>query len=334
MKFAMRGCHPSLRNSPGRVKLTPRAQIIFAIYYASAGAYAVYSAFTDSGLYAYLFQLELDTIGSAEKTVTFLLTLLVLMAPLWAIANVVGRLTPSLIWASAHLSGKSEVGLQQPGLVERLNRPVKNLSWTAVLVATTIPILVGAVLFPVIYYSGLRDGQEKVYPVDLTSGIGDLPKGAKFADVKGTMEQSYRLMFKSTFNTVTVSHELFAPITGGGWTPADPIRYFVRDKSYEVAGRTEWPEAFGKKGVTQFTGAISGPLPAYVEREYRAKGLKLAASYSVIEWNHLPDHDGLSPLEDAELASGVCLLAGVGMFLMMTMAKVMVTSKRASLVGQ
>jgi hypothetical protein len=65
-----------------------------------------------------------------------------------------------------------------------------------------------------------------------------------------------------------------------------------------------------------------------VEREYQSKGLKLAASYSVIEWNHLPDRDGSSPSTDAELVSGFCLFIGVCMFLMMTIVRVMVPRMR------
>ena len=334
MKFAIQGSRPSLRNSPGRwltpwFRMTPPAQIIWAIYCAAAFAYTMYSATTESGLDAYLIRLELDTFGAAEEALTAVLTLGVLVAPLWAITRAVGRFAPSLVWASADDSNQSEAGLRERGLMDRMQRPVQSVSWTVVLVATAIPILVGAVLFPVIYYSGQRDRQETVYPIDLTSGIADLPKGARFADVKGRMEQSYRLAFKHTFNTATVSHELFAPITGGGWTPADPIRYFVRDVSYEDGrGRKEWPEEFRKKGIAQFSGKISRSLPAFVEREYQSKGLKLAASYSVIEWNHLPDRDGSSPSVDAELASGFCLFVAVCMFLMMTIVRVMVPRMR------
>ena len=333
MKFAIPGSGRSLRNSPGRwltpwFRMTPPAQTIWAIYCVAAFAYTMYSATTESGLDAYLIRLELDIIGAAEQTLTALLTFGILLAPLWAITKAVGRLAPSLVWASADTSNQSEAGLRKPGFMDRLNRPVQNVSWTVVLVATGIPILVGAVLFPVIYYSGQRDRQEKVYAIDLTSGIADLPKNAKFADVKGRMEQSYRLTFKHTFNT-TVSHELFAPITGSGWTPADPIRYFVRDLSYEDGqGRKEWPEEFRKSGIVQFSGKISRSLPAFVEREYQSKGLKLAASYSVIEWNHLPDRDGSSPSTDAELVSGFCLFIGVCMFLMMTIVRVMVPRMR------
>jgi hypothetical protein len=311
--------------------MTPLFKTIWAIYWIAALVYVLYAG-TESGLGAYLFKLELDIIGAGEEVLTGLLTFGILLMPLWAITRILGKLSPSLVWTPADIANRPE---RSPA--GRMNRPVRSLSWKAVLGFTAIPILVGAVLLPVIYYTEQRDRQEKVYAIDLTAGVADLPKGARFVELTGLMAQTYTLTFKSTFNSSTVSHELFAPIIGHEWTPADPVRYFVRAKSYDdPAGNVQWPRAYGKKDLAQFYGRINTSLPAYVEAEYRSKGLKLDPSYSVIAWEDRPDRgpdrrldqQGSPPFEDAELYSGICMLFAVPLFLTMFLAKIMIVRMR------
>jgi hypothetical protein len=309
--------------------MTPLFQTIWAVYCLAALVYTLYSATTESGLDAYLLRLEMNIIGGAEEVLTALLAFGVLLAPLWAITRVVEKLAPSLVWASADTHDQFEAGLAKPGLMGHLNRPVQTVSWKVVLVVTAIPILVGAVLFPVMHYSEQRDRQEKVHSIDLTSGLADLPKGAKFVDLTGLVDHSYVLTFKRTFNSSVVSQELFAPVTGNGWTPADPVLYFVRDVSYEdPQGKTHFPDAFRRKGAARFSGEISRSLPAYVESEFRSKGLKLGAAYSVIELKNLPDRQSTASSGEPELAAGFCLFVAVCMFVMMMLVRIMMPRMR------
>ncbi|SPF41843.1 membrane hypothetical protein [Candidatus Sulfopaludibacter sp. SbA4] len=241
-----------------------------AVYSLAAIAYAMYSIGAESGLYGYVMILEMDTIGMAEKTITALLTFGVLFAPFGAIIWIAGNLAPSLVWAP---------GPPKSGLMERLNQPVRSVSWRMIFLVTAIPILAGVLICPVLYHSEQRDQNQKIYPIDLTSGGGDPAKDAKFAQVTGLMARQYALSFKRTFNTVTKSHEMFAPLTGNAWTHADPVRYFVRVESYEDGqGKVEWPVELRQSGPARFSGKISRSLPAYVESEFRSKGLKIGPS--------------------------------------------------------
>ena len=52
-----------------------------------------------------------------------------------------------------------------------MNRPVQQVSWKAVFEVIAIPILVAAVLSPVMYLSSQRDQRETVYPINLTPGL-------------------------------------------------------------------------------------------------------------------------------------------------------------------
>ena len=69
-------------------------------------------------------------------------------------------------------------------------------------------------------------------------------------------------------------------------------------------------------------------LPTFVEKDYRSKGLKIAAVYWVVEWKDLPDPGAPPSSDGALLAAGFCLLVAVFLFLMMVIAKVAVTQMR------
>jgi len=53
----------------------------------------MYSVITESGLYPYVFQLEMDRIGAAEAISAGVLTFCVLAAPLLAITSIVGKIS-------------------------------------------------------------------------------------------------------------------------------------------------------------------------------------------------------------------------------------------------
>jgi hypothetical protein len=256
--------------------MTVRFQLIWILYALAALIYTVFGMVTHSGLNGYLMKLELDTFGAAEDHITALVVFFALFIPLAAITVIVEKLAPSLIWNYAPTAN------QKPEPLDRLNRPLQHVSWKAVLVVTAIPLVIGAVLVPMFYFSDQQDQQEKVYAVDLTSGAEDLPKEAKFVELTGVMARSYAFTLKSTLNG-SVSYELFAPITGKGWTPADPVRYFVR-------------------------------------HEFRSNGLKLSSSYAVIDWRELPNHQVPSDSDNA-LMAGV-FSGGIAVIVFIVMAAV------------
>lgn len=318
------GPGPRPTSSPGRLaqlfRMTPGFAVFAVVYCIAALIYALYSMGTESGLYDYVMKLEMEIAGIAEQTITGLVTFGLVLAPLFAIIRIAGNLAPSLVWAP---------GLPKPELMEHLNRPAQRVSWRTILVVTAIPILAGTVLCPVMYYSEQRDQNEKIYPIDLTAGGVDPATDAKFVKVTGLIARQYALSFKRTFNTVTKSHEVFAPLTGSDWTDADPVRYFVRAESYEDSqGKVEWPDEFRHSGAGQFSGKIGRSLPAYVETEFLSKGLKIGPLYSVIELKNLPDPHASVYSSWAAITAGICLLVAVFEFLMMAMVRFMVANKQ------
>ena len=297
--------------------MTPRFQVIWAVYFIAALAYMAYGVATGSGLPAYLERLEMDIIGMAEDHITVVLTFGLLIAALWVLTRITGRLAPSLVWAPPGAPNQSEAGLPTSSLLGKLNRPVQRVSWKAVFVITAIPLLIGAVISPVVYYSDQRNQHERIYPIDLTSGVADPPRNAKFVELTGLVARSYALSYKHSDSSTPSLYELFVPVTGEGWTPADPVRYFVTISAYEASlgkGDVEWPDAFRQGSAAHFSGKISRSLPSYVESRYRSKGLRLAPTYSVIEWDTFPDHK-VSSSFDAKVAAGICLVgAGIAFF--------------------
>jgi type VI secretion system protein ImpC len=281
----------------------------------------MYGMITQSALGAYLMKLELEIIGTGGEVLTFFLAFGILLSPLWVITGILGKLAPSLVWITEDVPGLSHASRSKPGLMDWMDRPAAGIPWKAVLGVAAIPILVGAALFPIIFYSEQRDLQEKVYSIDLTSNAVGLPKGAKFVELTGQLAHLYTLFYKNTTNYVTVSHDLYAPVTSRDWTPRDPVRFFVHLKRYENAGNVEWPDAFQQKGSAVFYGRVSASLPAFVESKLRSKGLKLGPSYSLIEWE---DRDRrVSPSDDAKLWSGYCMLLAIPLLLMMVLAKLL-----------
>jgi hypothetical protein len=303
---------------PPLQRMTRQFQIIWIVGMAAALAYSIYSTVAESGLAAYIMQLELRIAGAAAMKITLLVTLFVLLAPLVAITAIVAKIAPSQVWMGAESRNRSTLGP-----FERLNRPlqVQHISWKVVFVVTAVPLVVGAVVSPILHYLDQRDQQEKVYSIDLKWDVTPPPPGTRFVEVTGLMARSHALIFKRTLNG-SDSYEVFAPITNYRWTPADPVRYIVRQESPVSDGQAQWPEVFRERGVAQISGKISHSLPAFVASEFRSKGLKLGPSYTVIDWQELPDHR-VPYSGDATVAAVICLIIAGWALLMMVVVKFM-----------
>lgn len=307
--------------------MTRQFRMVSAIYVIVALVYSGSSAVTESGLAGYVLKLEMDIIGIAEVFTTLPLTMFLLLLPFGAMMWIVEKLAPSRLWIYAD----AEADFHDPSFTERMNRPLTNVSWKAVFMVTAIPVVVGAILYPSLYYSTQREQAEKVYPINLASGVADTPKNAKFVDLTGMVAHSYAVVFKtiSTKREIDDVYELFAPITGAGWTPAEPVRYFVRyEPSERSGGKVVWPEAFRQRGAVTFSGKISRSLPSYVESKFRSKGLQVDPSYSVIEYRK-----GKASYDRAPLAGGICLMFAAFAFVVMLMVKFRVALTRKRLQG-
>lgn len=196
--------------------------------------------------------------------------------------------------------------------VEPVSKPVWPYPWKTAWAALFLPIALGAVLYPIAKSSNERDRRATIYAVDLTSGSAAFPEDARFVRVTGVLARSFALTFKKHFpgpGSRTSSYrddlyEIFAPLTGVGWTPADPVRYFVRHE-VEAYPHAQWPGAFRVRGAAQFSGKLSPSLPWFAENHFRSQGLKLAPPYTVIEWKDLP-------VEPSDPVGAWIILTGLG----------------------
>jgi hypothetical protein len=86
----------------------------------------MYGAFTQSGLPAYIMQLELWLTGWSETKITILLTVFVLFMLLSGILRIYGRLATSLSWVGGTDPNWVGPAVPDPNLMARLNRRPTN----------------------------------------------------------------------------------------------------------------------------------------------------------------------------------------------------------------
>jgi hypothetical protein len=259
--------------------MTPRFQLVYVVVMAATMAYAIYGFATETGVAGYLIRKEAAFNGTVALKLTIVLTWLVFFLPFAAIFKIVEIVAPSLVLKDPNAQYK-------PGIMERLHslRHPYHVSWKAILVVCAIPIVVGVGIVPAYYYLA-HWSEDKVYPLDLNSRGAAPANNAKHVEVTGTIRQPYVLTYEQTRG----GYVHFSPITGDAWTPADPVRYFVRMETQQR--RAAWPEAFRRGDLAKFRGRIGRPLPDFVESRYRSMGLQFGSGYSVIEWNDAPVHN-------------------------------------------
>src|SRR5262249_39031397 len=106
--------------------------------------------------------------------------------------------------------------------------------------------------------------------------------------------------------------DVYAPLTGPGWVPSEPIRYVLHFETHNLDNnhKPALPADFLSGEVSPFPGKLSASTPVIVREEFRDHGLKLAHGYRVLDWMELPDNKVPSKgrFDDA-------ILSGVGSFL-------------------
>lgn len=259
-------------------RLSPRFQVIYYIYFGVTFAYTLYSSALETGLAGYLLKIELELFGRAEVFGTGLLMTFGWLVIFLVIAKIAGKFFPSLVW---HHSDSTRI-TRRPG----------SITWKMILSICAIPILLGAVAAPAVYVWEHQDDHKQIYTLDLASPSAAPPKDAKFVCVTGVVARTYAVGLRITIKD-SVSHERYVPITENGWTSGNPVRNFI---IFHVPGSQEsqlqWPEEVRRRGITQICGRIGGTLSTYVEGEFRSKGLKIAAPYSVITLEDLTRTSG------------------------------------------
>ena len=263
-------------------RMTTPCTIVFVTAFAASIIYGIYAAITQTGLAGYVIKLQMDVLGHSEDSLTLGLTTVPLMMSILCLLGIGEKIAPAWVW----VSGDRQRGYD---LARMSQQPVR-ITWKWVWIITALPIVAGLVLYGVWSYTDRQDSHRKIYSVRLTSDAPVLPKEAKFVEVSGVMARRYALQYKKTEND-NVTFQLYAPITAPGWTPNQPVRYVVRhDARQAFEGDVSWPRVFEQPGIAEFSGIVGGSLPAFVESRFRSKGVRLASSCFLIDWQDLPNH--------------------------------------------
>jgi hypothetical protein len=90
-----------------------------------------------------------------------------------------------------------------------------------------------------------------------------------------------------------IDEQVFAPIAGLGWNPADPVQFVVHETIHKTIRidsdrKAESPSDFGGMGPVEFVGKIDKTLPVFITRKFAAKGLKIAPSCRVVNLTEPP----------------------------------------------
>jgi hypothetical protein len=250
--------------------LTP-IKIANYIYMGAAFVYFMYSLFTETGLCGYLMDAQLRWFGVAYYKYTILMAILILGAPAALIFTYVQRKEAPTVDAKK----KSPFGAF-------LMRPVE--SWKSLLIVSLVPALITLPIYFALIWMDQKDQLREVYKVDLNRESA-LPSGdVKFVHLTcvAQLDYKYRLGKGSSGST-----KMYAPLTGSGWTPERPIRFFIKttlSDPYDAQTRRLSIFSERKPEAATFDGRLTrNSLPTYVENEYRRTGLLIESPYFVMD---------------------------------------------------
>lgn len=263
------------------------------IYIAGAFVYMAYSEETQSGLVGYLMAREIEVRGSSTGGVAFGIGFLLLALPVFAVFAVLSRVAPQL-WQAGSGSAASYGAKTSP------------ITWKRAFAISAIPLAVAAVAVPAVYMLEQTKLKETVYTINLEHANGAVPKNGSLVLLTGIVARPYAASYRYGNQTHSRDHA-YAPLTASTWTPAEPVSFVV----HESLSVDKWdqpyrsPYDFDQTGPVRIQGRLSRSLPVLIEREFQAKGVKLAPSYLVVDQSSFPN------AEWAELAPAMTAVAGV-----------------------
>ncbi len=254
--------------------LTP-IKIVNYIYMGAAFGYFMYSLITLTGLCGNLMDAQLRWFGVIYYRITMLIALLILGAPAVLIFTYIQRKEASTADAT-----------NSSALANFLWRPVS--SWKQLLILSLAPPLIALPIYFAVIWMDHRDQQREVYKVDLNDGSA-LPSGdVKFVHLTGVvqLDYKYRLGRESSVGS-SGRTKMYVPLTGSGWTPERPIRFFINTTlSGHFDTQTKRFNSFSDRGAmaVTFDGQLTrNSLPTFVENKYRRTGLLIESPYFVID---------------------------------------------------
>jgi hypothetical protein len=254
--------------------LTP-IKIVNYIYMGAAFGYFMYNLITQTGLYGGLIDAQLHWFGVAYGNFTMLIALMILGAPAALIFTYIQRKEASTVDAT-----------KKSALANFLWSPVS--SWKSLLIISLVPTLITLPIYFALIWMDWKDQRREVYKVDLNRESA-LPSGdVKFVHLTGVvqLDYKYRLGNESSLG-LSGRTKMYAPLTGSGWTPDQPIRFFIDTTlSGHFDAQTKRFSSFSERSpvAATFDGRLTrNGLPTFVENKYQRTGLLIESPYFVMD---------------------------------------------------
>jgi hypothetical protein len=245
------------------------------LYMGAAFGYFMYSLITQTGLCGYLMDVQLRWFGVAYNKFTMLIAILILMAPAALIFTYIQRKEVS----TPNAANRSVIA-------NFLWNPVS--SWKSLLIISLVPTLLTLPIYFALTWMDHKDQQREVYKVDLNDGSALSSGDVKFVHLTGVVQfdYKYRLGRESSAGSSGMT-KMYAPLTGSGWTPERPIRFFINTTlSSHFDAQTKRFSSFPERGpvAVTFDGRLTrNGLPTFVENKYRRTGLLIESPYYVLD---------------------------------------------------
>ena len=284
-------------------------QWIAIVYFGVSCVYATYSVSTQTGLGGYLMAIQMEKFGSAGFKATGALLILLLNVPLMAFIAVLHKVAPELVNASQSRKHRS-------------NFVMSAVPWAKIFGIATIPLLVAAVVAPILYFLDHQELKETVYKLSLDGSDLSIPKDARFVRLTGQVAQQYAVGYR----TDDTDH-VFVPMTESTWTPTEPVR-FIAYTTVSLSSDSqpfELPFEFNQSGRIPINGKISKVLPVVIERKYIAQGLKVSPACLVVDETEFPT---AASADTAAIGAGI-IGTMVAVLIFMTLALLKIGTRKS-----
>jgi hypothetical protein len=286
---------------------------VFVTYLVLAGAYALYSGITHTGLFGWIIDLQFRMFHEAELRITFFLTFFTLILPALPLGAYLKRQGYNI----GKRPNQVTAGGQTLVYNQTNNRPPR---LSLLVLIGLAPFIISVVVYGYVTVVDANNQSRQIYQMDLSKSA-DLPAtDVKFVELSSTCQQDLKYVVDDKSGMTT--RYAYTPLTGPGWTSGQPVKYFLY---FKTEGETDTiPGSFnsdtGRYDVapprgpyrTTFAGQLSAnSLPTYVKNAYERKGIKVADQNYVLTWMGQFGKTGVQSQYSSQMYYLIPLMGGI-----------------------
>ena len=290
--------------------------LFYALYFVGTLGYVFYSAFSGTGLGGWLTALQIRFFGSASDSITVLGLFILAWLPLLLLL----RYDPQGV----------DILTKQPRPPD--GRPQGITFGLLARIAVALPLLAVPVYLWLQHQAEI-DERRPVYPLNLVDNPNPpVPADAKFVHLNGAFQANYQYILTETTNGRPTKTDRYVPLTGAGWQPGEPVRFFLDTSTsyyYDPANQRSINLDQTAPFLGTFDGELGqGNLPTVVRQEFERQHLKLAESPYVLDF--ASSYGGHPPTAESHayhlilwlgLGAGAAVLVGGGLGLALRRAR-------------